>query len=264
MNKAWIETTISEVAQVQSGSGFPEKQQGLTDQPIHFYKVSDMNIAGNEREMIYANNTISDVVRQQLGASIFPKGSTIFPKIGGAIATNKKRLTTLNCCVDNNVMGVIPKLEKVDSEFLYYFFSAHDLSDFANEAHLPSIKKTTVEGWSIRLPKELGEQQRIVSILDAAFEGIATATANAEKNLSNARELFQSYLKATFAHGGTGWHTRTLDQISENLDSRRVPITKNVRTEGEIPYYGASGIVCLLYTSPSPRDRTRSRMPSSA
>ena len=41
----------------------------------------------------------------------------------------------------------------------------------------------------------------------------------------------------------TGWQTKTLNQISTNLDSRRIPITKAVRSRGEYPYYGASGIV---------------------
>jgi len=40
-----------------------------------------------------------------------------------------------------------------------------------------------------------------------------------------------------------GWETKTLNQISENFDSKRVPITKNIRSAGTIPYYGASGIV---------------------
>ena len=42
---------------------------------------------------------------------------------------------------------------------------------------------------------------------------------------------------------GEDWEEKTLNQISENLDSKRVPITKNVRNQGNIPYYGASGIV---------------------
>ena len=84
----------------------------------------------------------------------------------------------------------------------------------------------------------------------------------------------------------------TLGELAENRDSKRKPITSSSREPGKIPYYGASGIVdyvkgyifdgeyllvsedganliarntpCLLYTSPSPRDRQKSRMPSSA
>ncbi len=46
-----------------------------------------------------------------------------------------------------------------------------------------------------------------------------------------------------FSQRGEGWEETTLDKISANLDSKRVPITKNVRSTGEYPYYGASGIV---------------------
>ena len=194
MKAGWEVKTLGEIADIQSGSGFPEKYQGISNHSIPFYKVSDMNLVGNEREMIFENNTISALVRSQLGASIFPEGSTIFPKIGGAIFTNKKRITSKDSCVDNNVMGAIPKKNIVDSQFLYYFFQSHDLVEFANDAHLPSIRKTVVEGWSIKIPISIAEQQRIVAILDQAFERIAKARANAEQNLQNARALFESHL----------------------------------------------------------------------
>lgn len=87
------------------------------------------------------------------------------------------------------------------------------------------------------------EQRRIVGILDEAFEAIATAKANVEKNLQNARVLFESHLQSVFTQRGKGWVETTVDKIATNLDSRRVPITKNVRSSGEYPYYGASGIV---------------------
>jgi type I restriction enzyme S subunit len=172
-----------------------------------------MNIAGNEREMFNENNSITEEARRELGAFLFPKGSTIFPKIGGAIATNKKRLTTRPCCVDNNVMGVIPRDGKIDGQFLFYFFVKHDLSEFANEAHLPSIKKTIVENWPIALPASLAEQRRIVAILDEAFEAIATAKANTENILQNARCIFNDFLRDVFSRRGDGWVDRTLDDV---------------------------------------------------
>lgn len=214
MKAGWKRVKISDVALIQSGSGFPEKYQGQLNQEIPFYKVSDMNLLGNEKEMIVSNNSISESIRSQLGACIFPKDSIIFPKIGGAIATNKKRITTKNCCVDNNVMGAIPLNNKIESDLLFYFFEAHDLSDFANDAHLPSIKKSTVENWEIVVPESPIEQRRIVSVLDEALEDISIAKANAERNLNNARELFESYLKSVFTQSGAGWKQRTLKEIA--------------------------------------------------
>ncbi|HHQ4443619.1 TPA: restriction endonuclease subunit S [Aeromonas veronii] len=89
----------------------------------------------------------------------------------------------------------------------------------------------------------LPKQQRIVAILDEAFEAIATARANAEQNRQNARALFDSYLQSVFSQRDKGWLETTIDKISTNLDSKRIPITKSDRKAGKYPYYGASGIV---------------------
>src|SRR5712664_1330241 len=213
MREGWYKARLGEIADIQSGSGFPTKYQGEAGEAIPFYKVSDMNIKGNELAMIHENNSVTENVRKTLGAFLFPRGSVIFPKIGGAIATNKKRQTTRDCCVDNNVMGVIPLPGKIDSYFLYYFLLRHDLSEFANKAHLPSIKKTVVEDWPISLPRAISEQKRIVGILDEAFDGIATAKANAEKNLQNARALFESHLQSVFTQRGNGWVEKKLGEV---------------------------------------------------
>jgi len=107
---------------------------------------------------------------------------------------------------------------------------------------LAHITKGVFENSELTIPP-LAEQRRIVGILDEAFAGLATAKANAGKNLQNARALFESHLNDVFIKKGEGWVETRLDKISTNLDSRRVPITKNVRSSGEYPYYGASGIV---------------------
>ena len=123
-------------------------------------------------------------------------------------------------------------------------------------AAIKRIILKTIKKSSLPLPP-LPEQQRIVRILDEAFAGLATAEANAARNLQNAREIFDSHLHAVFSQRGegwverrleaavikTGWEWKTLDQIATNLDSQRVPITKAARVGGNYPYYGASGIV---------------------
>ena len=66
----------------------------------------------------------------------------------------------------------------------------------------------SIEEFLIPVPP-LPEQQRIVGILDEAFEGIATAKANAEKNLQNARAIFESHLQSVFTQRGEGWVEKT-------------------------------------------------------
>lgn len=71
----------------------------------------------------------------------------------------------------------------------------------------------------IRFPP-LPEQKRIVAILDEAFEGINTAVANTEKNLANARELFDNYLNSVFVQRSGDWVTEQLGKIVKFIDYR--------------------------------------------
>ena len=213
MRKGWIKGTLGSVCEIQSGAGFPDKFQGQVGQKFPFYKVSDMNLPGNENFMVSENNSVSDAVRKHLHARIFPKGSVIFPKVGGAIATNKKRRVLKDCCVDNNVMGLIPKPEYIDADYLFYFLSGINIYEFSNKAALPSIRQSTVDAWEIKYPLLIDEQRRIVAILDEMFEGISSAAVKAEKNLVNANMLFKSYLRAVFTQPGDEWPERKLGDL---------------------------------------------------
>jgi type I restriction enzyme S subunit len=103
------------------------------------------------------------------------------------------------------------------------------------------VSKEFIESYPIPVPP-LPEQRRIVGILDKAFEAIATAKANAEKSLQNARALFESHLQSVFTRCEPGWVDKPLGELCKILDSRRRPVTKRDRVPGEIPYYGATGI----------------------
>ena len=63
----------------------------------------------------------------------------------------------------------------------------------------------------------LAEQKRIVAILDEAFAGIAAATANAEKNLANARELFENYVDSVFLQQSESWIEKPLGSIGGDV-----------------------------------------------
>ena len=237
----WHTLTLSDIATVKSGSGFPKKYQGLPNESYPFYKVSDMNLTGNEESLYFENNTISSQIRGVLKATLFPVGSIVFPKVGAAIATNKKRILTKVGCVDNNVMGVIPKKDKIDSRFLYFWFQQHNLSEFANEAALPSIKKTTVEEWPVKLPICKIEQKRIVAILDQAFADLEQTRAKTEQNLKNARELFDSYLERVFSQKGEGWVEYELKQVAY-LKSGNTVKKELEQEQGDIAYVKVSGM----------------------
>ena len=91
----------------------------------------------------------------------------------------------------------------------------------------------------------LPEQQRIVGILDEAFEGIATAKANAEKNRQNARVIFESYLQSVFTQRGKAWAERTLEEIcaiGDGNHSANYP-KKQELVEVGVPFIRATNLV---------------------
>lgn len=137
---------------------------------------------------------------------------------------------------------------ELDSGWLIHFLSSPKFRQWIESGvtgATGSHTRAKAEGiLAQRLPvPPLAEQRRIVAILDEAFEGIASAKASAERNLQNARELFKSNARRVFLQGAERWLAKTVDKLSTNLDSRRVPITKSDRKPGEFPYYGASGVV---------------------
>ena len=81
----------------------------------------------------------------------------------------------------------------------------------------------------------LHEQQRLLTILDEAFERIATAKANAEKNLQNAREVFESHLQSVFSIKGEGWVESSLEELGTITSSKR--IFKSEYVASGVPFY---------------------------
>jgi len=206
----WHSVEMGKVATVVSGFGFPREYQGVTDEEFPFFKVGDMNLPGNERSMTTIVNTISAATLKKLKAKAFPKGTVIFPKIGAAIATNKKRVLTQPSVVDNNVMGLIPK-PPINSWYLFYWMLQFDLRSVSNIGPVPSMRKTEVELVPIPLPPP-SEQRRIVEILDQAD---ALRKKRAEADIKAARILPALFYKmfgdpATNPHK---WNIKPLGQI---------------------------------------------------
>ncbi|TRV13551.1 MAG: restriction endonuclease subunit S [Microcystis wesenbergii Mw_MB_S_20031200_S109] len=149
---------------------------------------------------------------------------------------------TQKICIGRGLAAIRAR-ESIDKNFLFYYLFYNQDNIKGNEgAVFASINKSQIQNISLPVPP-IEEQKRIVEILDKAFEGIAQAEANTRRNLINARELFDSYLNNIFRERGDEWIDEKLGDISENLDSERIPVTKSKRTSGKVPYYGASGVV---------------------
>ena len=102
----WEVLALKRLGTFKSGAGFPIEQQGQQGQEIPFFKVSDMNLPGNDRFMDTWNNSVSRSTAAKLKATIFPTETIVFPKVGGAMLTNKRRVLIHPSSIDNNLNGL--------------------------------------------------------------------------------------------------------------------------------------------------------------
>lgn len=179
---------LGNVCEIRSGWGFPNVEQGKVEGEFPFFKVGDMNNDGNEMFMYTANNYIDADVVKKLKCKPAPEGTIIFPKIGAAIGTNKKRILVKDSCYDNNVMGLIATLE-INPRFLFYVMHSVNLMSFTDSAGaVPSIRKSTLEKYKIPVPP-LEVQREIVRILDS----FTLLTAELTAELTARKKQYEYY-----------------------------------------------------------------------
>ena len=145
-----------------------------------------MNHPSNVDSMRVAANYIDEKTRDLLRAKIIPAGSTIFPKVGAAIGTNKKRLTTSAAIVDNNIMTLTPHTSLLP-DYLYFWMLTRDLREYSHDSGaVPSIRKSTMEHIAIPVPRreiqiEISNKLRTLSDVCHSLESVLPAEIAARR-----------------------------------------------------------------------------------
>jgi type I restriction enzyme S subunit len=199
MNVAWEEKLLGEVFQLEYGKPLDETDR----KPDGLYPVYGANGEKDRTDRFY-----------------FDKESIIVGRKGSAGEVN---LTAPKFWPLDVTYFLKFDDRKYDLRFLFYLLKIRDLPSLARGVK-PGINRNEVYSIVVRIPS-LPEQQRIVGILDEAFDDIATAKANAEKNLQNARALFETHLESIFTHRGHAWAEKKLSEVcaitSTLVDPRR-------------------------------------------
>lgn len=165
----------------------------------------------SQGEVRAATNFITQKGLENSSARMFPK-NTVLVAMYGATA-GQVGILRFEATTNQAVCGILPNKQFVP-EFLFYFLlSKKDelVAQAAGNAQ-PNISQIKIKNTGVPIVP-LPDQQRIVSLLDEAFEDIATAKANAEKNLKNARALFESHLQSVFTQRGDGWVEKKLADV---------------------------------------------------
>ena len=188
----WTKGPLSRIGEVLQGYGFPGKYQGKSLGKYPFYKVSDISKAVQNgcNFISKAANYIDDEELDILKIKTIPPGTTIFARIGEAIRLNRRIVTTQECIIDNNTVGVKAIPENAIDLFVYYILLQINLVDFAGGV-VPAVTKSAIENIPIYCPSTKSEQQKIADCLSSVDDLIMAQTNRLEALKAHKKGLMQ-------------------------------------------------------------------------
>lgn len=178
----WVWSSLGCLVELKSGGSIPEELNNPDGQYL-YVKVGDMNLAENNNEIVNSIFKLTNITG--LEGKLIPSNSIIFPKRGGAIATNKRRKVLFPILIDTNTMAIVVP-EKLNYDYIYYWFLSIDLWSLNSGSSIPQINNKDIEPLRVPLPP-LKEQQRIVHRIESLFEKLDKA----KELIEEAREGFE-------------------------------------------------------------------------
>jgi len=216
MKEGWELKKMGEVLSIERGGSPRPIQKYITNSPngINWIKISDATASEK-----YIYETKEKITRDGLHKTrVVNEGDFI---LSNSMSFGRPYIMKTTGCIHDGWLVLKQNGEKIfETEFLYYLLSSpfvfQQFNLKAAGSTVRNLNISLVSSVNVPIPP-LPEQQRIVSILDEAFAAIAKAKANAEQNLKNAKELFESYLQGVFENPKDNWEKRTLKELTSHL-----------------------------------------------
>ena len=211
MKKSWDTKTLGEILQ---------KTETINpmQSPQKEFDYIDVSSVSNETFQIEETQRLKGKDAPSRARRLVKANDVLFATVRPTL----RRIAIVPEHLDNQVCStgyfVLRPKAGIDHRFVFYSLFTEDfmgqMESLQKGASYPAVTDGEVRAQVIPVPP-LPEQRRIVGILDEAFEGIATAKANAEKNLQNARAIFESHLQSVFTQRGEGWAEELLASICD-------------------------------------------------
>jgi type I restriction enzyme S subunit len=216
MKAGWEVKTLGSLSEVITKGTTPTSVgYSFITEGINFVKVESITENGH-----FLKNKLAHITQDchnALKRSQLKSGDILF-SIAGALGRTAFVTEDILPANINQALAII-RLKKTNNllpEFILKAletgFTLEQIEKFKGGVAQQNLSLGQIQEFQIPIPP-LPEQQRIVAILDKAFASIATAKANTEKNLKNARALFDNYLHEVFSQRGEGWEVKTLGEV---------------------------------------------------
>lgn len=222
---------LGEIFIFKNGRAFKKSEWSQTGLPI----IRIQNLNNRESGFNFFNGEFSNDILVRNGDLLFSWSGTVGSSFGPHLWDRDEGLL-------NQHIFKIGYRQSIDKRFAFYaleFITEEIEKQVSGAVGLVHITKEKLNEFLIPTPSEK-EQRRIVAIVDEAFEGIATAKANAEKNLQNARDLPSATMAYELSLGGNSWSE---SKIGEQLTLQRgFDITKDQQRDGLVPVVSSGGV----------------------
>ncbi|MFN7849062.1 MAG: restriction endonuclease subunit S [Burkholderiales bacterium] len=196
---SWRAKKLKRCGCLVAGAGFPHEHQGQEGEELPFFKVADLGQSADGVTLRSSEHSVSRETAALLRAKVVPAGSIAYAKIGAALLLNRRRITTVDCCIDNNMSAFVPRSGLISTGWAYYFLSIIDFSEFMNLGAIPSFSEGYQADLPILLPP-LREQEAICAYLAAATSEIDAMVSIAEA----AADRLLEYRNAVITSAVTG------------------------------------------------------------
>lgn len=189
--------SLSTVVKINSGIALPSifKDVETSEGEYEFFKVAQMN--NDNKVMKDAELNFTLLQSKEYKIKLFPKGSILIPKRGGAILTNKKRILERDASYDSNVMGLKADNKILTDEFLFAFLDSINLADFVDTSTIPQINNKHIDMMNISIPP-LPIQQKVVDYLDTVSQKMEKVKSIQKEKMESLKALKASILDKAF------------------------------------------------------------------
>ena len=231
----WQIKTLGEICDVSAGNSAPQNKEYFIDGKYPFFRTSDVgaiHLGKIDNANVYLNE------KGIKGLKLFKKGTILLPKSGASTFLNHRVIMDIDGYVSSHLATISTNKSIIDNIFLFYYLLEIRAQNLIQDHKYPSLNLPVIGQIQIPIPPTI-EQHRIVKILDEVFENIAKAKEKTEKNLQNAKELFESYLQSIFSNPGKDWEEKTLADISIEFGrgkSKHRPRNDKKLYDGKYPF----------------------------
>ena len=211
MSEMWPVKTLGEIATVLGGSSAPQGEHLFEDGIYPFIRTADVGQV-KFGEILETKDHLNELGIKKLRH--FKKGTILIPKSGASTFLNHRVIMGMDAYVASHLAGIKADDAIVEARYLLYALSRIKAQDLLQENAYPSLNLSLIKEIEIPVPPML-EQQRIVSILDNAFNNISNSISQLEIRIQDAKELFLSSVEDFFKKQGKTWEEPTLLELLE-------------------------------------------------